>query len=216
MRAILIAAQKGGAGKSTLAAHFSVLADRPNKPAVLVDADPQGSITFWHAQRKDETPILVKSSGRDMAGILSDAEKSGVETVIIDSPPHNASVIGELMKSAALTVVPVRPGPFDLAAVEATLRMATTLKAPIVAVINHAPPRVGVGEPGLVGEARAVLERMGLPVLPGYVAQRAALAHALIEGRAVSEFDPDGKAAAEIAGAWRAIQKILANVKARS
>lgn len=213
MHTILIAAQKGGAGKSTLAAHFSVLADRPGAPALLVDADPQGSLTYWHGRREAETPILVKSSGRDIAEVLRDADASGIATAIVDSPPHNAPVIASLMRHASLTVVPVRPGPFDLAAVAATLDMAKAIRAPIVAVINHAPAARGFGEPSLVSEARSVLEEMGVPVLPGFIAQRSALAHALIAGHAVTEYEPDGKASAEMATAWRSITKLLTKLK---
>lgn len=39
--------------------------------------------------------------------------------------------------------------------------------------------------------------------------QRVAFSHALIDGRAVNEYDPNGKAAAEIARLWRHISTQL-------
>jgi chromosome partitioning protein len=209
MKTILIAAQKGGAGKSTLAAHFSVLADKPGQPSVIIDADPQGSIAYWHSIREAETPLLVKSEGRDIDAILADARASDIETTIIDSPPHAAAIIASLMRRADLTVVPVRPGPFDLAAAGATFEMARAVKAPFVAVINHAPPPRGEGEPSLVAECREALKAMGVPVLPSVVSQRVALSHALIAGRSVFEFEPESRAAAEVREAWRLIQQIV-------
>ena len=75
--------------------------------------------------------------------------------------------------------------------------------------MRHAPPPTRETEPSLVSEARAVLESMGAPVLPGQVSQRAALSHALITGQAVNEFEPGGRAAGEIEAAWKAITRIV-------
>lgn len=208
MRTILIASQKGGSGKSTLAAHFAVLADAPKKPALLVDADPQGSLSFWYQARAAETPLLAKADASSISGVLADAEASRVAWTIIDSPPHNAPLVASLMARSMLTVVPVRPGPFDIAAAAATLDMARSLKAPFVVVLNHCPPPTRDAEPAIVAETRKILTDMGAPVLPGQVSQRAALSHALVAGQAVSEFDPAGRAATEISTMWAAITRL--------
>lgn len=204
MHVILIAAQKGGSGKSTLAAHFGAMAERDGR-TLLVDADPQGSLSFWYKRRAAETPLLAKVSAADVAGTLDAARSDGIAWTIIDSPPHNAPLIGSLMSRATLTVVPVRPGPFDLDAVGATLAMARSLKAPVACLLNACPPITRESETAIVAEARAVLADMGAPVFPGQVSQRASLSHALITGQAVNEFEPDGRAAAEIEAAWAAV-----------
>lgn len=209
MHVVLIAAQKGGSGKSTLAAHFGALADREKSPALLIDADPQGSLAFWYERRAGETPLLAKVDSREVEGTLADAERAGVEWVIIDSPPHNAPLVGSLMSRATLTIVPVRPGPFDLAAVGATLDMARALKAPLALVLNHCPPPTRDAEPAIVAEARTLLGEMGAPVLPGQISQRAALSHALITGQAVTEYDPHGRASQEILAAWSAVVELV-------
>lgn len=204
MHVILIAAQKGGAGKSTISAHFGALAERDGR-TLLIDADPQGSLAFWYERRAAQTPLLAKADAADITGLLDDAQADGIAWAIVDSPPHNAPLIGSLMSRATVTIVPVRPGPFDLAAVGATLAMARSLKAPIACVINAAPPITrGDTETAIVAEARALLTGMGAPVLPGQVSQRASLSHALITGQAVNEFEPDGRASREIEAMWTA------------
>lgn len=207
MHVILIAAQKGGSGKSTLAAHFGALAERDG-PTLLVDADPQGSLSFWYKRREAETPLLAKVSPADVAGTLDAARSDGIAWTIIDSPPHNAPLIGSLMSRATLTVVPVRPGPFDLDAVGATLAMARSLKAPVACLLNACPPITRETETAIVAEARTVLADMGAPVLPGQISQRASLSHALITGQAVNEFEPDSRAAREIEAAWAAVVQL--------
>ncbi len=207
MHVILIATQKGGSGKSTLAAHFGALAERDG-PTLLVDADPQGSLAFWHRRREAETPLLAKADANSIAGILDAAADEGIAWAVIDSPPHNAALTASLMSRATVTVIPVRPGPFDLDAVAATLAMARSLKAPIACIINAAPPITREAETAIVAEARAVLTEMGAPVLPGQVSQRASLSHALITGQAVNEYDPDSRASTEIAAMWLAVTNL--------
>ena len=97
MRVLALLAQKGGAGKSTLALHLGVLAQQEGVRTLLVDLDPQRSTAAWWRGLRD----------------------------------------------------------------------------------------------------------YGLPVVPVAIHQRADLAHALIDGRAVSEFAPTGKATRELRQLWR-------------
>src|SRR3954447_24552639 len=82
MHVVLIATQKGGAGKSTLTAHFGALADRDGK-TLLVDADPQGSLAFWYKRRAAETPMLAKADANSIVGILDVAQDEGVEWALV-------------------------------------------------------------------------------------------------------------------------------------
>ena len=47
MNVVAFASRKGGAGKSTLAAHLAVHVHRLARPCLLIDDDPQGSLTLW-------------------------------------------------------------------------------------------------------------------------------------------------------------------------
>jgi chromosome partitioning protein len=58
----------------------------------------------------------------------------------------------------------------------------------------------------LTTDARRALQGHDLPIAPAAITQRAALAHALIDGHAVTEFEPGGKAAAEVRALWNWIQ----------
>lgn len=49
MQIIVIAAQKGGAGKTTLALHLAVEYQRAGKSVALIDTDPQRSAEMWGA-----------------------------------------------------------------------------------------------------------------------------------------------------------------------
>jgi chromosome partitioning protein len=206
---ILMAARKGGVGKTTLAVHFAVLAERPARHALIVDGDPQGSAAVWYERREAERPLLAKATIGELPGILADARASGIHTAIVDSAPHDLSGIALAMRSADLVVIPTRPGILDLAAVAGTIDMARAARVPFVCLLNHTPAGRDGEEPAIVTEARTVLKRLGAPVLRPYVAQRAALAHALVSGQAISEFDSHSKAAGEMSAAWQAIERSM-------
>ncbi len=62
MNVIVFASRKGGSGKSTLTAHLAAQAHKPSRPVLLVDADPQGSLTLWHKLRGSGEPPLVNGT----------------------------------------------------------------------------------------------------------------------------------------------------------
>ena len=209
MQTITIAARKGGVGKTTLATHLSVIAAGPKRPVLLFDTDPQRSLKWWWDLREGDTPALVECEARELAKILPAAEQEGVAWAIVDTPPHAENSIAEAMRVADLVLVPTRPGPFDLAAVATTLDLAQRVGKVPLAVINHAPPRTGTGEPAIVAEARETLVRMGPIVAEAVISQRVAMSHAVIGGQTVNEYEPDGRAAAEVQALWVELQQRL-------
>lgn len=209
MQTITIAARKGGVGKTTLATHLSVIAAGPKRPVLLFDTDPQRSLKWWWDLREGDTPALVECEARELAKILPAAEQEGVAWAIVDTPPHAENSIAEAMCVADLVLVSTRPGPFDLAAVATTLDLAQRVGKVPLAVINHAPPRTGTGEPAIVAEARETLVRMGAIVAEAVISQRVAMSHAVIGGQTVNEYEPDGRAAAEVQALWVELQQRL-------
>lgn len=206
MQVITIAARKGGSGKTTLATHLSVMAASAGRPVLLLDTDPQRSLAWWWRLREAETPQLVECDGRDLAKVIDVARREGVHACIIDTPPHAENSILAAMRVADLVLMPTRPGPFDLAACASTIEMAASIGKPALTVINHAPPRLGTAEPSIVAEARTALEAMGAKVAVAVISQRVALSHAIISGSTVTEYEPGGRAAIEMAALWLEIQ----------
>jgi chromosome partitioning protein len=58
MNVITLASRKGGVGKSTLTAHLAAYAHLAGRRCMVVDADPQGSLTLWHSMRADNGLVL--------------------------------------------------------------------------------------------------------------------------------------------------------------
>ena len=88
---VAVASQKGGGGKTTITAHLGVCAAGLKKRVVLVDLDPQQSLTRWWEMREAEAPDLVAASPDEVAaGHLA---RLGVDLVLIDTPPAHDSEV---------------------------------------------------------------------------------------------------------------------------
>lgn len=192
-------AQKGGAGKTTLSLHLAVLAEQLGHEVALVDLDPQRSAAMWWQSRDLDTPILIEAAAAQLTDIVDSAKDDGIELLIIDTPPHATYEAEIACRVADFVLIPCRPSVLDLQAIGKTVGLVLETGAKAGLVLNHCPPsRTIIGEAGIVREARAGLENYGIPLCPTTVTERVAFSHALIDGRAVTEYEPNGKAAKEI------------------
>src|SRR3954466_11172631 len=205
MNVIVFASRKGGSGKSTLAAHLAAQVHKPNKRCLLIDADPQGSLTLWHKLRGTDEPPL-KPATRSVSDIIAAAKREGVEWVFIDTPPNTSAVVDDAIKNATMVIIPPRPGVFDVDAVQATIQSCRAARKPYAVVINGAPARRDDSESRIVAIAREALAKFKAPVLSGQIANRADLSLALGEGEGAREYASESRAASEIGKLWSAIE----------
>ena len=195
---IAVACQKGGSGKTTIAAHLAVQAGRVGQgPAALVDTDPQGSLGEWWTARNDDTLALARVKLDDLAANPAALRSRGAAVAIIDTPPALTASIEQVIAIADLVLIPARPSPHDLRAIGATVKMARRAGKPFVFVINGAAPRANI-----TAEAVAALSEHGR-VAPIILYQRTDYAASMIDGRTVMETVPGGRSAQEIAELWK-------------
>jgi cellulose biosynthesis protein BcsQ len=62
MRTICIAAQKGGAGKTTLARNLAVAAVADGLRVLCLDLDPQQSLRQWWQGREGDAPAMLQAA----------------------------------------------------------------------------------------------------------------------------------------------------------
>jgi len=201
MNVIVFASRKGGSGKSMLTAHVAALASARAR-CLLVDADPQGSLTLWHKLRGSGEPAL-RNGTRSVAEIVK-AAKREYEWAFVDTPPNMSAVVADAIRSATLVIIPARLAVFDLAAIRETIELARTNRVPYAVV---APARRDNAESPFVTESREVISRLEIPVWAGQITNRADYGYALGAGQGVTEYDPRSQAAAEISALWSAIDR---------
>jgi len=205
MNVIVFASRKGGSGKSTLTAHIAAHAHKSSRPCLLIDADPQGSLTLWHGLRGTGEPAL-KSGLRGVSDILKAARRD-YEWAFIDTPPTVSSVVSEAIRAATLVIIPTRPTVFDLTAVRDTIEACRAARKPYAVVINAAPVKRDEQESPIVTQAREGLIKLRVPLWGGQITQRTNFSIALAAGEGAREYDGDSPAAAEIGRLWTAITK---------
>ncbi len=205
MKVVAVTSQKGGSGKTTLAGHIAVQADRTGAgPVVVVDTDPQGSLAAWWNAREAETPLYARATVSELADDVQRMRLLGINLLIIDTPPAITSTIVEVVQIADLVVIPTRPSPHDLRAAGSTVRLIEQLAKPLVFVINGASPRAQV-----TGEAAIALSQHGT-VAPSIIHNRTDFATSMIDGRTVMETAGNSRSAEEIAALWDYLGERLA------
>jgi chromosome partitioning protein len=198
MKTIAIESQKGGTGKTTTALNLAVAAERAGQAAVVIDLDPQASAAGWKDTRPGETPVVVSVAPARLAQALQAAEDGAADLVLIDTAPHAESAALAAAKAADVILIPCRAGILDLRAIGTTADVVKIAAKPAFVVLNAMPP----GATRLIADARAAVAVHGLDVAPVVIQQRAAFGHALTAGQTAQEFEPEGKAAEEIAALY--------------
>ena len=206
MRTLAVLSRKGGAGKTTVALHLAVAAQASGRRVALVDMDPQRSAADWWRSRASETPELVEADPGQLAPVVKAAKADGVDLLVIDTRPSAEADALEAARAADLALVVVKPSILDLRAVAGTIEAVRIARTPGRLLINQAPPARGSAEASIVREAAEALGGYGFPLAPVILHARAAYHAALIDGRAVSELEPTGKASAEVGALWRYLE----------
>lgn len=109
---IVVAALKGGVGKTTTCVYLAALAAAAGRDVVLVDADAQASAADWLETSEDPSfdgvELVEAPTERLLAKALTSVPPDRV--VIVDSPPGNERIIGHALERADVVVIPTRVG----------------------------------------------------------------------------------------------------------
>jgi chromosome partitioning protein len=201
MKTIVIASQKGGSGKTMLAAHLSVEAERTgDEPAWIIDTDHQATLSTWHQRRKTDTPQRLNGPVNLIQEGLQKLEREHAAFCFIDTAPTISEQNTTLLDFADLILIPVRPSPSDLWAVAETVELVQDAGKPFLFVITQAKSHANI-----TAQAAAALSQHGR-VAQSFINDRVAYAAAMTGGNTAPE-TTKGPAADEITALWREIKE---------
>jgi len=199
MRVIAFVTQKGGTGKSTLAASLAVAAGEAGERVAALDLDPQASLSHWGERRTVELPLVDRTSPDKLTQALHALTEHGYTLAIIDTAGIDSPAATAAMRVADMALIPARPSLADIEATKPTYAALSRLGRPYAFVLNQCAPQL---KSGRAADAAMALSLLGLMAQP-MIVLRADHQDAFAFGLGVTEHDPHGKAADEVRGLWQ-------------
>jgi chromosome partitioning protein len=189
--------QKGGVGKTTVAINLASGLALRDFSVLLVDSDPQGSVTKWHSvQHPEYLNVACINQGFDSTDFRKSS--SNHDYVVIDVPPAMRAIIVNVLDASDLVLIPVGPSALDLwsskqmiSLLEISHRKNRSMDAMVLICRKIPGTRVG-------REAREAVNILGLDIVPVEISQRIAYVEAMASGLSVLHYAPTSKAAAEV------------------
>jgi chromosome partitioning protein len=200
MKTIAVISQKGGTGKTTTILNLAAAAYMEGKSVLIVDLDQQASATQWHAAREDKQLHVQPTHPAGLPELLRVAAIQDVDFVFIDTAAKTESDAADAIEVADLVLITCRPSVMDLRAMRNTIRLCQVRAVTPYFVLTQIPAQGTLRE-----EAATALTQLGAKVLPEGLGRRDVFHHCLVDGRAVLEYEPKGKAAQEVTALYRAI-----------
>ena len=122
---LVVAALKGGVGKTTTCVYLAAIAAEAGRKVALVDADAQASAADWLESSGDPAVESVELEEAPTERLLARAlERSDDDQVtIVDSPPGNERLIGVALERADVVIIPTRVGGVEWPRVDVVRKM---------------------------------------------------------------------------------------------
>src|SRR5664279_4210375 len=197
MLIICFVSYKGGSGKSTAVAHFSVVASLHGYRVVVVDLDPQQSLATWASLRRRHGPHVVAMRPNELAGFL-ETNRSRYDLCVIDTPGHDWSVLAKAAAASDLSIIVSRPTLFDVDVAISVRDALIRHEKPCAFLLTQVPPRAS----SRLAIWAKTYEGLGTIVDPP-LASLFGYQDALAAGLGVSEYQPGERADREIRSVYR-------------
>lgn len=201
---IVVAATKGGVGKTTIATNLVAIDVAGGHDSILVDADRQGSAAAW-SEVRDSSPALVRvptvqKYGKGLLNELRELNRK-YDNVWVDVGGHDSEEMRSALLAGDLLLVPIRPAQLDVWSLPRILEIVGQAqsfneKLKYFFVVNgaHTSPNVK--------DANEIAELLGeYPLCRSVIHHRRAFAKAPVSGMGVVDMkgdDRDEKAVSEM------------------
>ncbi len=212
MPVIGVIGRKGGSGKTTIAVHLAAVFATQGKNVALVDADTQGSATYWAEPGHLPMQVVHRPLEHDREILAWSIAVRGIDAdlLVLDAPPHLNEALGGVIGLSDITLVPCGPSGLDLIATAETVGLVREVRDErgdgrpnILLVPNRVDRRTTSGR-----DLAVALKDLGEPVGPA-VGARTAFSDAFNVGQWVGAYAPQSPAHKELQALTRRVETIL-------
>ena len=205
MRTIALLTQKGGAGRTTLAASLAVAAAHAGETVIALDLDPQASLLRWGKRRaaaNAPNKVMIEPLEGErlprLRAIIEGLAGMGFTIAIFDTAAADRAAAHFVTEAADLCLLPTRPTCLDVDTTAATFRAVYLTKRKAAFVLNQCPPNYRSSR---TSESAKGLTQLGVLAEPTLCA-RTDFQDAIEAGLGVTEYARGGRAAQEIEALW--------------
>jgi chromosome partitioning protein len=205
MHTVAFLTQKGGAGKTTLAASLAAAAAHAGERVIALDLDPQASLLRWGKYREatnalNKVMIEPLESERlpHLRAILEGLAGVGFTLAIFDTAGSDNAAARFVTDAADICLLPTRPTRLDVAATAATFRAVFLAKRKAAFVLNQCPPTFRSSR---TSDAARDLTGLGVLAEP-MLSTRMDFQDAMAGGLGVTEYAGKSRAAQEVEALW--------------
>lgn len=212
---ILVANEKGGVGKTTIAVNLAAMCALAGKEVLLIDTDRQESASAWAGVRHESghVPTLTCLAKTGRVGYDLVKLKDKFDVIVVDAGGRDSIEMRQAMAVCDLALIPIKPAQFDVWSLSRMSQMVedihqqTGVPVNARAFINGASSNPSVRETLEVKEAlKDYVEQF--PTLETVITERIAFRKAAREGLGVVELSSalsDPKANLELMAFYKEI-----------
>lgn len=183
LKVLTVANRKGGAGKSTCAAHIALEAVKNGLKTIIIDLDPQQTLEKWWKLRESPDPYMTDVSPSELNNKLLTIREKKFDLCIIDTPGDVSANATAGIKVADLVVIPTKPTSPDLGAIGRTISMVKEAGCPFVFLVTQA-----ISKSKATMQAVSILSEFG-PVAPSVISNRVSYQNAMSAGTSAAMLD---------------------------
>ena len=209
-KVLVAATAKGGAGKSTTIACLAVYWHHSGRKVALLDADPNRTLTRWHAKGNvlSEMPLRTELDEHAIISTVRDLSR-GRDLVLVDCAGFGNQAMVFAIGTADLVLIPAMTDEANVFEAARTCKIVESAAQLTRRAIPAHTLLCRVKRSAVATHARAQLAALRTNPLTAQLSDRVLFQEATFHGASPSALAPSSTAAAEVAALARELERAL-------